>query len=531
MGYYDMPSGDNAYIYITTDESGPYQSGHNSYSYGRGFVDGVLVFDKVTQTEWMYYIGYAETYAWRRKKLSSGGDSSSPTAPEALTTSATMTSYKAYEGWTFIWDGDDYIYAWCHNRNNFTRYSISGDSWADLTNLPETADFTYRNYRESAAYIPASASLTTMTGSDDLPSDTILMKIDDDQYWRRYHVNTDDWTYITEPFTDQDDYDTRWWDGNNTLYARDNDTTTLYSLNISSSFAEPGASWTTVSQFWTSPDGFASNLGMWQENPINSPISKIRGQQQDHYLSSSQKMNYWFQGDQDSINIVTETSGAFFWSHFGTYDSLVEASQMKSTAAFTGSTKVNIPVESTTGFVTGQNVLIADVSGSATVEKAQILRIVDSTNFEVTNLVNTFNSGTIIGTDPHKAIATGDAMMAVASLDANGYESDGMSALYRVSPMVDKQIMRFSNTNAVNGTYTPWPLLVWNKTPTLATCQAKGMLKNCWVMWFGGGSYPALVSGDQLNIAGTAYKVFPIYEQNDVQNSYRNKLLLLIKTE
>ena len=163
-------------------------------------------------------------------------------------------------------------------------------------------------------------------------------------------------------------------------------------------------------------------------------------------------------------------------------------------------------------------------------EKNQILEIVNSTSFKVTNLENNFNSGTLIGTDPHQAVVTGDSFMAGTSLDGGGYQSDSIGSTYRVIPSVNTQLMRLTNKNA-QGFYTPWPLMMYNNVRELNTFQAKGMLKGCWVIKDDPGTYPSLVSGDSLNIAGTTYKVFPLEETTTMMPNEIDRFLLLIKTE
>ena len=177
-----------------------------------------------------------------------------------------------------------------------------------------------------------------------------------------------------------------------------------------------------------------------------------------------------------------------------------------------------------------KEIIFADVSGSATVEKNKILEVVDSTSFKVANLANTFSSGTYIGTDPHKAIVTGDSFLAIASLDAGGYQSDNMGSMYRVAPAVSDQLMQFTNTNA-GGFFTPWPLVMYQNQPALNTYQAKGMLKDCWVIKADPGNYPRLVGGDTLNIGGVTYRVFPLEETTTMMSNEIDRIYLIIKAE
>ena len=519
IGCYDLANGNYQPMAYTSD-NGPELSSNQDYSYA-GFC---ITMDRTTQNEYMYFNAYESSYPWRRCNLSSQNNE--------FTSMTTMinTNYN-YAGFTFYWDGDDHIYSTGKNSTStFEKYQISTDSWTALTALPTTKLMTYDNNYSSPIYIPHSASQLTMTASDGTPTDVIFQVMKAESYVRRYNVATNEWDntsgveFLTLPATFEVRYDKVWWDGLEKIYFWDRSSQALYYTNISGSTY---GDWTTQT---VQSMNYVSSSFMKQITPIDSATSMIRGQQNTHYLSNTQKMNYWFQGDQDSINVVTETSGNFYWAHFGTYDSLISTAPMKATASFSAGTIVTIGVDSTTNYSTGQYVVFADVSGAATVERNQILEIIDGTSFKVTNLANSYGSGTLIGNDPHKAIATGDTFLAAASLDAGGYQSDSMTAGYRVVPAIPDKLMMLSNTNA-QGFYTPWPLMMYNNCPQFNTYEVKGMLKNCWVMKADTASPPSLVSGDSLNVQGTTYKVFPLAETTQRMGNNIDRLLLLLNTE
>jgi len=487
----------------------------------------VLVHDSGSQDDFLFYITEASPY-FNKVNLRTGVHTN---------LSMFVGGVIADRGWcTMLWDGDDHIYSSAdHDNETWSKYKISTDTWTALTNLPANNEAYYHTPVISNAYIPSTYSGLTMTNSAGNPTDAIfLARANGGTTIERYNVNGDEWNHTGQALTLPDSktwdirYDKGWWDSE-FLWFFDSSAYTLYKTDLSGSGY---GTWTTHQNQINGDVAFISGSTNRQMVPIsNTHISKIRGSSQAHYLDTTTKMNYWFQGDQDSVNIVTEPrDGRYFWSHFGTYDSLVSTNTMKSTAAFSSGSIVTVPVDSTTGFVVGQEVIFADVSGSATVEKNQILEVVNSTSFKVTNLANSFSSGTLIGTDPHRAIVTGDSFMAGASLDGGGYQSDDMGSTYRVIPSVNPQLMRLTNKNA-QGFYTPWPLMMYNSVRDLNTYQAKGMLKNCWVIKNDPGSYPSLVSGDSLNIAGTSYKVFPLEETTTLMSNEIDRLLLLIKTE
>jgi len=524
VGFYDLANGNTQAVAGAGDppsneytgDNGPNKAGTEDNQQR----NSVLVYDKDTQEEWIYYFAYNETSWFRKINLK--------TSVTTLLTNPGLGA-KGNQTFYFVWDGNDYIYKFGpYNSNNFERYLISGDSWTTMDTLPATLSWQYGINCE-VVYIPHSASQATLTNSVGNPTDVIYMARGNNyQTVYRYDVSNDNWiTDVNMPLNFEYRYDKMWWDGQERLWFHDYSDYNIYYRNISSS--ADYETWTEYQDTFMNSATPYSGSQDCQLMPVDGPCSKIRGQQESYYQSSATKMNYWFQGDQDAINIVTETSGNFYWAHFGTYDSIVSTTTMKSTAAFVAGTIVTVPVESTTGFVTGQEVIFADVSGSATVEKNQILEIVNSTSFKVSNLSNSFSSGTLVGTDPHQAVATGDSFLAVTSLDGGGYRTDKMSSMYKVIPGVPYQLMRASNTNA-QGFYTPWPLIMYNNTHDLATYEAKGMLKNCWVMQ-SVGNYPSLVSGDSLNIGGTSYKIFPLEETTTLMGNNIDKLLLLIKTE
>ena len=526
LAAYDMSNGNAQGFGWQTDKATKY-SGYQDYS----LVSSILVHDSGSQHDIMYYATEDGTSEWHSWNLNTNVHTYLTDFPDALSANQGQL--------TVFWDGDDCIYSTSWEGDvSWFKYSISGDSWTTLTNTPTNGN-EYHTPVVSCGYIPSSYSGITLTNSAGNPTDVVFYAADDGaSVFSRYNVSGDEWNAQSSAITLPDSatwqlrYDKGWFDSEY-LWFFDNSTYTTWKINISAStYADGSQTWTKHQDQINSSVAFISGATNRQLVPINNThVSKVRGRPQAWYLEQATTMNYWFQGDQDSVNIITEpASGRYFWSHFGTYDTLVATNTMKSTAAFASGSIVTVPVESTTGFVVGQEVLFADVSGSATVEKNQILEIVNSTSFKVTNLENNFNSGTLIGTDPHQAVVTGDSFMAGTSLDGGGYQSDSIGSTYRVIPSVNTQLMRLTNKNA-QGFYTPWPLMMYNNVRELNTFQAKGMLKGCWVIKDDPGTYPSLVSGDSLNIAGTTYKVFPLEETTTMMPNEIDRFLLLIKTE
>ena len=523
---YDMANG-NAQGFFWTEDDGTRYSASENYS----LCSSIIIHDSGSQDDFSYFLTEGGASEWHKNNLRTGEHTYLADFPTDV--------YNAQGVASMWWDGDDYIYVTDdEDVEPWYRYSIAADSWTTLASIAVNNGNEYHTPVISNGYIPSSYSGLTMTNSAGNPTDVILLAADDaDNYISRYNVNGDEWNagndeiILPNSATWELRYDKGWWDSE-FLWFYDSSAYALYKMNLTGSDYGKATGWTTHQSSINDLVPFISGATNRQMVPIsNTHISKIRGQQQEWYLNTTREMNYWFQGDQDSVNIVTETSeGRYYWSHFGTYDSLVTTNTMKSTAAFTSDSIVTIPVDSTAGFVVGQEIIFADVSGSAIVEKNTILEIVNSTSFKVTNLSNNFGSGTLIGTDPHQAIVTGDSFMAGASLDGGGYQSNAMDSTYRVQPSIPQAVMSLTNKNA-QGFYTPWPLMLYNTVRGLETFQAKGMLKNCWVIKNDPGNYPSLVSGDSLNIAGTTYKVFPLEETTTMMGNEIDRLLLLIKTE
>ena len=91
-----MANGNNQRVKY--DESnGPYLQGNDDYQ----FRQCVLVYDKATQKEFVYYNAYNETNWWRKVNLKTG-EITLLTNPGK----GTNTSY----GYAYAWDGEDTIY-------------------------------------------------------------------------------------------------------------------------------------------------------------------------------------------------------------------------------------------------------------------------------------------------------------------------------------------------------------------------------------------------------------------------------------
>jgi hypothetical protein len=513
IGCYDLANGNNQPFMTGSGIRGPFTSGYPDYQQ-RG---GVLVYNSASQEEFMYFFSYNETNFWKKANLKTN-----------IITDLTNPGLGAKNdrGFKFVWDGNDTIYKFGHyNTAEFEKYSINGNSWTTLSSLPAAIYWLYDNSGCEGVYIPHSASQATLTNSAGAPTDVIYMargNSQDDFY--RYDVSNDNWvTDVLMPSNWEERKDKLWWDGSERLWFHDHSAGSISYRNISSS--TDYGTWTTIqSSLGTSPYSGSQDCQLW---PLDGACSKIRGQPQAGAAIYG-SMNYWFQGDEDTINIVTETSGNFYWAHFGAYDSLIDSASMKTTATATAGTNVTISVDDTAGRQVGQQVLMADVSGSNTIEKNHILEVVSSTSIKVGNLSNNMSSGSFIGLDPNPALVTGDSFLAVSSLDANGYRSDEMASMYRVIPSIPYQLLRSSKTNTL-GTAMPWPLIVYNNTQNLSTYQAKGVLKNCWVMVSSSG-YPGVMAGSNINVQGSTYKAFGLEETTTLMGNNIDRLFLLIKT-
>ena len=318
VGAYDLANGNNQRVKY--DESnGPYFQGNDDYQLRQC----VLVYDKATQKEFVYYNAYNETNWWRKVNLKTG---------EITLLTNPGIGTKSQYGYAYAWDGEDTIYKFDrYGSNGFEKYSISGDSWTALANTPANLQPSYQGqtcgYPTMPSYIPASASVSTLTSSLGTTTDVIFMARADTTTCYRYDVVNNNWiTDIATPATFQSRYDSMWWDGDVKLWYHDYSASKIYYRDFSTNAGYH--TWVEyVNGFMNSATPYSGSLETAMMR-LEGPCSKIRGQQQSFYVDSATEMNYWFQGDQDSINVVTETSGNYYWAHFGTYDSIVSTNTM-----------------------------------------------------------------------------------------------------------------------------------------------------------------------------------------------------------
>lgn len=415
-----------------------------------------------------------------------------------------VTSAPAANGGTQLtWDGGDNIYM--HTNNNsttFYKYTISSNTWTALAVSP--VSFSVRAFNAShtpchAVYVPAS-----VTG---LGEDVIYMMPTGGTTIYRYDVTSNAWRSTT---------------GTGALTAQTTiaQTSLLYWDRKKYLYQQFASGPIYRSDLSVSPNSF-SYLGALDTGArthqgaiaMNFMTSKVR-------CNNVIPMKYFFRGDLDSLSVVCRIgsnpgSGRYNWAYMGQIDSSYRSDIMNVTSPVSPGVRVNVVVDSNSGFVSGDSVLFANWSGSH-FERTSIFDMSGSTGFYC-NLTSSFPAGTKVGIDPSQTILTGDTGIGTAAVSSAGYRADLESDWYYVWPESDYVAMQ-KNTPTARGAYLPARVKVYNNetfsvyatsTPgsrVNTKAETLGYLKNVYAIQQG--SYPNPQNEDIINIGGAQYMFF-----------------------
>ena len=226
-------------------------------------------------------------------------------------------------------------------------------------------------------------------------------------------------------------------------------------------------------------------------------------------------------GDADKIITVTNVGQNYSWSYFGKFDTLLRTNVMTVVAATTAGTMLNVNVDSTLGYKSGEPVIFFDKSSGA-VEKTSIIDVLTSRTF-TTNLKRSFPIGSWVGIDPSPIVLTSDICLGVVSTDTLGIDQT-QNSTYAIMPAITGSVFTKS-VPSPRGGYVAWPLFLTNPSQTTATAETRGTLRGVYAIR--SGSFPALQSaGTRVDIGDDRYLIFtPTDGRFLSQNSSFNILL------
>lgn len=469
-----------------------------------------LVHDKTNDRDFIYNQGTAGQNAeWGRIDI------------EAKTTevlAAPPFGGQAESGWA-VWDGSNTIYA--HRGNSgteFAKYSISGDSWTSLTASTEVMSASIAEFAHKVLYIPSSVGLQD-TGAS---ATDVILTLGGNSFGaptkiHSYEVSTDTWgnNDIAFPGALSDDTEIRIeWDGNKFLYIiEQNNNPVIYRYDLTTGTGL-STDWTSLGSLQVAGGGFTSE---WMLQYFDPAPCKIKG-------NDAMPITYQFIADKDHVIVVTELGGNEYWAYFGTLKPVSSKGTMTTTSAVSAGTPATIAVDDSSNYSAGDVILLMDPD-NGTVEKASIFSVPDGTSIKA-NITNSYATGTLIGEDPSPVILTGDSYLAVANLDADGYESDGQAANYRIHPSaapVGEKSPHFKSTNpSVRRKYIPLPMMVYNNQSGMKTEELRGTLRGVFAVERE--AFPGVQQGDTISIDGNQYKAVRPYISRDLAD---NRIILV----
>jgi hypothetical protein len=394
-----------------------------------------------------------------------------------------------------VWDGADTIYV--HHGNGtteFAKYSISGNSWTNLTASPVA---------RSSAFAPSSSG--SNTNMVYLPNGTVNGVTEDVIYMPlastgtviyRYDVTANAWrsTSGTGALTSQQTISSSFtllWDRSDNKLIHHVGGTAPGQWFMSSPAVDPNV-WTTVGSVQSAIRAYNGSV------IVNHIPCKVRSH-------ASQTTNYWFLGDADAVTAVVKINTAtphYYWMTFGRFSGSNRTDIMTATAPINPGGRVTVTVDDTSKYAAGEPILLWNPT-NGNIERALIFDITGATTFRA-NIAGTYPTGTRIGIDPTQWFAGGNGF-ALCPTDPMGFGNDNESAQYVLEPLPDARATKRSSPGA-GGLYQPVPISLFNDDETTAKYQTRGFIKNTFAL--STGPYPALQSEEIVIINSKQYIFF-----------------------
>lgn len=438
----------------------------------------VLVHDAVNDRDMLYVLNNTATIAQQWVRFDCETKLWTTLAQPSWGTASATT------GGACVWDGGDFIYALHGNTTTeFARYSISGNSWSNMTAAPVARSTSFsvgsNGCMTNMVYVPASVS--------GLAEDVIYVLLaTSSTVIYRYDVTSNAWrsTSGTGALTAQHTIAASTFlafDGKDKLF---HGTPGVAATNwYQSTFPTPNT-WTNMGN----PQSATRVLtGM---NVVNHIPAKVRS----HATLDTQ---YWMLGDRDSVIIVTKVltpTPHYYWMYFGRFSSSNRTTVMTTTAPVVSGGRVSITVDDSTAYSAGERVMLFDPA-TATSEVQNIHSIPDATHV-VINLSNNYGTGTRIGPDPTQWGCGGNGVFMVPT-DAWGYNTDNEPCQMIMEPTIPPEATDRSSPGSWK-LFQPNPFTLFNPDVNCSKYGNRGFLKNCGAL--SNGVFPRPQSEDPVKI-------------------------------
>lgn len=451
---------------------------------------GCLVHDPVLDKDYYFILNPIATLAQQWLRYDIEANTWSTMAAPTWTASSTTGSI-------VVFDGTDTIYALHGNATTeFAKYSISGNSWTNLTAAPvaRAASFTPGNSACSTSMIYVPNSVTGI-GQDVIycilaQSGTVIY---------RYDVTSNAWrsTSGTGALTAQQTIGVStflFWDGIKTVFhgTANSAPGTWYQADLS---VAPNT-WTSMGSVQSALRAFT---GIVSVNPI---VAKVRSH-------ATQNTKYWFLGDADSITVVVKIETAtphYYWCHFGRFSSSNRTEIMTLTSGVSPGGRVTINVDDSSAYNAGESVIIWNRNTGAA-ERTNIYDKPNGTSIRA-NVSGTYTTGDRVALDPTQWVAVGNGM-GICPLDCmSSVIPSNETAQYVAEPTVDAAGTDASSPGD-RGLYQPIPITLFNRQldPAIQKRENRGFLKN--VFASSTGAAPRAQAEDPIKVGDKTYLFFP----------------------
>jgi hypothetical protein len=420
-----------------------------------------------------------------------------------------IPSTDAYNGRAWIvWDGNDYIYL--HRgaaTASFSRYSISGDSWTNLTNSP--ANFTTTSgYGNRLVYVPAAESghaedrIYALGGI--AATDTRVYYVDGAS------ANTWGASSIANFLRNQYDNPTIL-NGSNIALATRSGATGLYAYDFAAETSNSVA-----------VGNFSSNFTQGAIYYVDRYVCDLR---------AHTSMTYHFVCDKDHFAVaVKHSDGKWFWTYGGAIDVYSRGIKVTCTADSSTGANVAVDIDGDLEADAGDFITIID----PTSDLQLMAQVVSSTSTTVTldSLSDVVTSGCLLGEDPVPVGIYSSQAMAFFPTNYAGIDTlpSETNAFYDVRPLGDPFIRPYSykssngyvatppidmnasqlntSTNLLNkrsGKYQLLPMVVQQaRTYMPEMHEVRGQLKGVYATGTGGEA----VNEDTVTFGGQTYLMF-----------------------
>lgn len=451
---------------------------------------GCLVHDPVLDKDYYFILNPTATLAQQWLRYDFETNTWSTMAAPIWTASTTTAS-------ACVFDGVDTIYALHGNTTTeFAKYSISGNSWTNLTAAPVA---------RNTAFTPGSSGCSTnmiyvpnsVTG---IGQDVIYVLLaNSGTVIYRYDVTSNAWQStsgtgaLTAPQTIGSS-SFLFWDGiKNVYFATPNAApATWYTADLS---VAPNT-WTSMGSVQNSVRPYSGIVA------VNHIPCKVR-------THATANTKYWFLGDADSITIVVKIETPtphYYWCHFGRYSSSNRTEIMTATAPISPGGRVTIAVDSSAAYRAGESIIVWNPDTGAA-ERTNIYDKPNGTSIRA-NISGSYPTGARLGLDPTQWCAVGNGF-ALAPLDCmSSVLPSNETAQYVAEPTIDAAGTDASSPGD-RGLFQPVPITLFNRQ-TDASVQKKEnrcFLKN--VFATSTGPAPRAQPEDPILVGDKTYLAFP----------------------